>query len=110
MIVTTTPASTSSRHMMVRMKNTDVAKFWNSRNSISAMMKTIIDTAWLAIEAAPVDVDFRISTKKKPSERMTSMSPEVTGHLVPSETIEISQALAGSLICCAMLTTAPAES
>ena len=78
MIVTTTPASTSSRHMMVRMKNAEVWKFFSSRNSIRQTMKTSIDTAWLAMVEEPVEVDFRISTKKKHIDRMIRMSPDVT--------------------------------
>lgn len=55
------PATTSSRDIMVIIRNVDVPAFWANRNSIRQAMNTSMDNACSTMVPVPVLVDLTIS-------------------------------------------------
>ena len=78
-----TPASTSNRHIIVRKKKTDVAKFWNMRKPIRQKMSSPIELAWFIMAPDFVLVDFTISKDSIKSANNKSKSEARNCHFTP---------------------------
>jgi hypothetical protein len=69
--------------MTIKMKKTECAAPFTSRNSTRNATKTKVDNRWSMIEALVVRVDFKISTKKRSSPISTIRSPSVIENTPP---------------------------
>ena len=74
---------TSTKVMIINIKNTACAADGTNRNSIRNAMKTKVDRRWSMIEVAPMRVDFMISKNNRKSAKVIIRSPAVIFHSTP---------------------------